>query len=115
VVFTRSPAGSTLRRRRNGAVGYRRFVEDYPDEGAGFHQLLYARPKATQIALVQEVEFAIGLSTEPHDALVSDAGTIDPVAPVNPSAKFAPVAQPTLHPGTQALVVAALAWLTPST
>lgn len=45
----------------------------------------------------------------------ADAGTIAPVAPVTHSAEFAPVAQPTLEPGTQALVVAALAWLTPST
>jgi len=64
---------------------------------------------------VQEVEFAIGLSTEPHDALVSDAGTIDPVAPVNPSAKVRSGCSTTLDSGTQALVVAALAWLTPST
>jgi hippurate hydrolase len=31
--------------------------------------------------------------------------------PVNHSARFAPVIQPTLDTGTQALVVAALAWL----
>jgi metal-dependent amidase/aminoacylase/carboxypeptidase family protein len=31
--------------------------------------------------------------------------------PVNHSANFAPVLQPTLETGTQALVVAALAWL----
>ena len=33
--------------------------------------------------------------------------------PVNHSATFAPVVQPTLDTGTQALVVAALAWLAP--
>jgi hippurate hydrolase len=31
--------------------------------------------------------------------------------PVNHSAGFAPIVQPTLDTGTQALVVAALAWL----
>jgi hippurate hydrolase len=33
------------------------------------------------------------------------------VIPVNHSSRFAPVIQPTLQTGTQALVVAALAWL----
>jgi amidohydrolase len=43
-----------------------------------------------------------------------EAGRIDHDIPVNHSPHFAPVLQPTLDTGTQALVVAALAWLTPS-
>lgn len=39
------------------------------------------------------------------------AGQVDQDVPVNHSARFAPVVQPTLDTGTQALVVAALAWL----
>lgn len=39
------------------------------------------------------------------------AGRVDQDIPVNHSAQFAPVIQPTLDTGTQALVVAALAWL----
>ncbi len=39
------------------------------------------------------------------------AGRVDQDIPVNHSAGFAPVLQPTLDTGTQALVVAALAWL----
>jgi amidohydrolase len=41
-----------------------------------------------------------------------DAGRVAQDIPVNHSATFAPVLQPTLDTGTQALVVAALAWLT---
>ena len=40
-----------------------------------------------------------------------DAGTVAQDIPVNHSAAFAPVIQPTLDTGTRALVVAALAWL----
>jgi metal-dependent amidase/aminoacylase/carboxypeptidase family protein len=40
------------------------------------------------------------------------AGRVAQDIPVNHSATFAPVLQPTLDTGTQALVVAALAWLT---
>ena len=39
------------------------------------------------------------------------AGRVAQDIPVNHSAKFAPVIQPTLDSGTEALVVAALAWL----
>jgi amidohydrolase len=42
------------------------------------------------------------------------AGRIAQDIPVNHSAGFAPVIQPTLDTGTQALVVAALAWLVPA-
>jgi hippurate hydrolase len=41
-----------------------------------------------------------------------EAGSVAQDIPVNHSATFAPVVQPTLDTGTQALVVAALAWLT---
>jgi amidohydrolase len=41
----------------------------------------------------------------------AQAGRVGQDIPVNHSAKFAPVIQPTLDTGTQALVVAALAWL----
>jgi hypothetical protein len=40
-----------------------------------------------------------------------DAGRVAQDIPANHSAGFAPVIQPTLDTGTQALVVAALAWL----
>jgi hippurate hydrolase len=40
-----------------------------------------------------------------------DAGRVAQDIPVNHSATFAPVIQPTLDAGTQALVVAALSWL----
>ena len=43
-----------------------------------------------------------------------DAGRIAQDIPVNHSPNFAPVIQPTLDTGTEALVVAALAWLAPS-
>lgn len=39
------------------------------------------------------------------------AGRVSEDIPVNHSASFAPVIQPTLDTGTEALVVAALAWL----
>jgi amidohydrolase len=39
------------------------------------------------------------------------AGRVNQDIPVNHSARFAPIVQPTLDTGTQALVVAALAWL----
>jgi hippurate hydrolase len=41
------------------------------------------------------------------------AGRVAQDIPVNHSAQFAPVIQPTLDAGTQAMVVAALAWLAP--
>ncbi|MEK6440934.1 trimeric intracellular cation channel family protein [Pseudonocardia sp. T1-2H] len=42
------------------------------------------------------------------------AGTLSRDLPVNHSARFAPVIQPTLDTGTEALVTAALAWLAPT-
>jgi len=44
-------------------------------------------------------------------AAAEHAGRVAQDIPVNHSARFAPVIQPTLDTGTQALVVAALAWL----
>jgi metal-dependent amidase/aminoacylase/carboxypeptidase family protein len=44
----------------------------------------------------------------------AEAGRVAQDIPVNHSPNFAPVIQPTLDTGTQALVVAALAWLAPS-
>jgi len=44
-------------------------------------------------------------------AAAEAAGRVAQDVPVNHSADFAPVVQPTLDTGTQALVVGALAWL----
>jgi hippurate hydrolase len=44
----------------------------------------------------------------------ADHGQIDQDIPVNHSPAFAPAIQPTLDTGTQALVVAAMAWLAPN-
>src|SRR3954466_8872322 len=54
--------------------------------------------------------FIGGIEPGTYDA-AEEAGRIAQDIPVNHSARFAPVLQPTLGTGTQALVVAALAWL----
>ncbi len=54
--------------------------------------------------------FIGGTDPETHDRALR-AGRVAQDVPVNHSATFAPVIQPTLDTGTQALVVAALAWL----
>jgi hippurate hydrolase len=54
--------------------------------------------------------FVGGTDAEVWDAAAS-VGRIAQDVPVNHSARFAPVLQPTLDTGTQALVVATLAWL----
>jgi len=51
-----------------------------------------------------------GIDPEVYQAAV-EAGRVAQDIPVNHSATFGPVIQPTLDTGTQALVVAALAWL----
>jgi hippurate hydrolase len=51
-----------------------------------------------------------GIDSDAYRA-AEDAGRVDQDIPVNHSAAFAPVLQPTLDTGTTALVVAALAWL----
>ncbi|MFS0897841.1 amidohydrolase [Mycolicibacterium litorale] len=47
-------------------------------------------------------------------AAAAEAGRVEQDIPVNHSPNFAPVIQPTLDTATQALVVAAMSWLTPS-
>ena len=54
--------------------------------------------------------FVGGIDPELYDA-AERAGRVAQDVPVNHSARFAPVLQPTLDTGTQALVVGALAWL----
>jgi hippurate hydrolase len=54
--------------------------------------------------------FIGGIDADTYDA-AAKAGRIAQDVPVNHSARFAPVLQPTLDTGTQALVTAALAWL----
>jgi hippurate hydrolase len=54
--------------------------------------------------------FVGGIDAAVYDA-AEKAGRVAQDIPVNHSARFAPVVQPTLDTGTQALVVAALAWL----
>jgi hippurate hydrolase len=54
--------------------------------------------------------FLGGVDAEAYDA-AEQAGRVARDIPVNHSALFAPVVQPTLDTGTQALVVGALAWL----
>src|SRR3954451_19289084 len=54
--------------------------------------------------------FVGGIDAEVYDA-AEQAGRVEQDVPVNHSARFAPVLQPTLDTGTQALVVAALTWL----
>jgi hypothetical protein len=48
-------------------------------------------------------------------AAAEKAGRIAADIPVNHSATFAPVIQPTLDVGTTAMVTAAMAWLSPQT
>ena len=52
----------------------------------------------------------MGIDPDTHDRALR-AGRVAEDIPVDHSATFAPVIQPTLDTGTQALVVAALAWL----
>jgi hippurate hydrolase len=54
--------------------------------------------------------FVGGTDADVYDA-AERAGRIAQDVPVNHSSRFAPVVQPTLDTGTEALVVAALAWL----
>jgi hippurate hydrolase len=54
--------------------------------------------------------FIGGTDAATYDA-AERSGRIAQDVPVNHSARFAPVVQPTLDTGTQALVAAALAWL----
>ena len=54
--------------------------------------------------------FIGGIDPDTHDQALG-AGRVAQDIPVNHSATFAPVIKPTLDTSTQALVVAALAWL----
>jgi hippurate hydrolase len=56
--------------------------------------------------------FVGGIDADRYETALR-AGRVAQDIPVNHSAAFAPVVQPTLDTGTQALVVAALAWLAP--
>jgi amidohydrolase len=55
--------------------------------------------------------WGIGGIDEQQYQKAADAGRVAQDIPVNHSPRFAPVIQPTLDTGTQALIVAALAWL----
>jgi len=55
--------------------------------------------------------WGLGGTDEQQYRTAEDAGRIAQDIPVNHSSTFAPVIQPTLDSGTEALVVAALAWL----
>ena len=57
--------------------------------------------------------WGIGGIDEQQYQRAADAGRLSQDIPVNHSPNFAPVIQPTLDTGTEALVVAALAWLSP--
>jgi hypothetical protein len=54
--------------------------------------------------------FIGGIDPDTHDRALR-AGRVAQDIPVDHSATLAPVIQPTLYTGTQALVVGALAWL----
>ena len=72
-----------------------------------------ARTSATSRARsgVPYTYWGIGGIDPTPTAAAEEAGRVAQDIPVNHSASFAPVIQPTLDTGTQALVVAALAWL----
>jgi hippurate hydrolase len=53
----------------------------------------------------------LGGTDEEHYRKAMEAGRVSEDIPVNHSPFFAPVIQPTLDPGTQALIVAAMSWL----
>lgn len=65
----------------------------------------------TALGLPYAYWFIGGVDPEQYNT-AAEAGRIAQDIPVNHSAAFAPVIEPTLRTGTQALVVAALAWLT---
>ena len=82
---------------RSGAVGQQSASEDFSD---------------IPVALgVPYTYWFIGGTDPDRYEEAAQAGRVPQDVPVNHSATFAPVVQPTLDTGTQALVVAALAWL----
>jgi hippurate hydrolase len=82
---------------RAGPVGQQSASEDFSDI-------------PTALGVPYTYWFVGGIDAGLHDA-AERAGRIASDVPVNHSARFAPVLQPTLDTGTEALVVAALAWL----
>ena len=91
------------------------FVMDSEAAARGVAALRQAAPvRAAELAIaLQQAFYADGLSlSDPETYRKAQlAGRISQDIPVNHSATFAPVIQPTLDTGTEALVVAALAWL----
>jgi amidohydrolase len=84
---------------RTAPVGQQSASEDFSDI-----------PKA--LGVPYTYWFIGGIDPATYDA-AEQAGRIAQDVPVNHSARFAPVIQPTLDTGTQALVAGALAWLAP--
>jgi hippurate hydrolase len=82
---------------RAGAAGQQSASEDFSDI-------------PTALGVPYTYWFVGGTDAGLHDA-AERAGRSAQDVPVNHSARFAPVVQPTLDTGTEALVVAALAWL----
>jgi amidohydrolase len=82
---------------RAGPVGQQSASEDFSDI-------------PTALGVPYTYWFIGGIDRDVYDAAAA-AGRIARDIPVNHSARFAPVIQPTLDTGTQALVVGALAWL----
>jgi hippurate hydrolase len=82
---------------RAGPVGQQSASEDFSDI-------------PTALGVPYTYWFIGGTDAATYDA-AEQAGRLAQDVPVNHSARFAPVVQPTLDTGTEALVVAALAWL----
>ena len=82
---------------RAGPVGQQSASEDFSDI-------------PTTLDVPYSYSFIGGIDPDSYDRALR-AGRVAQDVPVNHSATFAPVVQPTLDTGTQALVVAALAWL----
>ncbi|RBY83837.1 amidohydrolase [Geodermatophilus sp. TF02-6] len=82
---------------RAGPVGQQSASEDFSDIPDALHA-------------PYSFWFIGGIDKDQYDA-AEKAGRVAQDIPVNHSATFAPVIQPTLDTGTQALVVGALAWL----
>ena len=80
-----------------GPVGQQSASEDFSDV-------------PTALGVPYTYWFIGGIDADTYDA-AERAGRIAQDVPVNHSARFAPVIQPTLDVGTQALVAGALAWL----
>jgi hippurate hydrolase len=87
---------------------------DYFGDRAGTLPLQSASEDFSDIPAALDIPYTywgIGGTDPAVYAAAEREGRIDQDVPVNPSAGFAPVIQPTLDTGTAALVVSALAWL----